>query len=447
MTDKPILTAVPKEKEEKKDSLFQGADVQNKLKSILDRNPAIKAKVAKLKADKLADSIVSEKDADERKAKIAVVKSIDDLDRFKTILENLKKALPASLRPQVEVQQPQESLAPPPHRVEPSAEILSPGRQQDAQDQERVARPSNVADTPPEGAIGPGTLPAAKQQTDIGGVTPKQYVPEVSPSTDKTLQPRSAVSRTPEASSAHWDKWFNTASVSGGASPKEMVDAILQSPKYAKLSPNDQNALQHKLHEGFYKKFQTEHAAKQQHAQAQRDIKLAAQTKEDPEATPGVGKKVVNLHGLSPHELEQAKDDGSLLKLLEDSKEGGDDPSIRFSHGHFGGKSGPENHENFVNWLRDAKDEEGNLKQKTPWESTIGTAAPPPKEGWRTAMELEQARTRGELPRIDSPGAPTTPPPTTKQSLPPGFDATSTAVEKPAEDEYPLMPDWRKTNR
>ena len=372
---------------------------------------------------------------------------IDELDRFKTILENLKKAIPLEARPQVGVQTPTDALPPPPHRVEPSAETLSPGRQQDEQDQERVARPSNVADTPPEGAVGPSTLPAAKPQTDIGDIKPKQYAAEVSPSTDKTLQSRSAISRTPEESHAHWDKWFNSAAVSGGASPKEMVDAILQSPKYAKLSPDDQNVLQHKLHEGFYKKFQTERTAKQQHAQVQRESKIAEETKDDKEAGPG--NKVVNLHALSPYELERAKEDGSLLKLLETSKEGKDNPSIRFQHGHFGGKNNQENHENIENWLRDATDKEGTLKQKTPWESTLGTAESAPKEGWRTALDLEQARARGELPRIDSPGAPATPRPKAPVS---GGDLgqlnpnQSGVKETPARSSgTPVMPDWRNS--
>ena len=96
MADKPTLTVVPKVEDKEKDGIseFQSADVQNKFRSILDKNPAIKAKVAKLKADKMAESIVAEKDADRRKAEIKVVKSMEDLERFKTILENLKKAVP-----------------------------------------------------------------------------------------------------------------------------------------------------------------------------------------------------------------------------------------------------------------------------------------------------------------------------------------------------------------
>jgi hypothetical protein len=92
---KPKLKAVvaPKESQAPKTELdpqLQHPEVQEKFKSIIDSVKGVREKVARLKADKMADSIERERESDKQKAKIKLAKALEDLQSF---LEMLAKTV------------------------------------------------------------------------------------------------------------------------------------------------------------------------------------------------------------------------------------------------------------------------------------------------------------------------------------------------------------------
>jgi hypothetical protein len=79
MSDLKVLPGKPKAPKKPKDklsSLFQHPDVQAKMGSIIASKPGLKEKIASLKADKMADSITSEKEVADRRAKMKLVKAL-----------------------------------------------------------------------------------------------------------------------------------------------------------------------------------------------------------------------------------------------------------------------------------------------------------------------------------------------------------------------------------